>query len=68
MCSCIKKANKTLADFNQQIDTASVLETKGKKARWRERLYIPLSPLPGKAPRSMRLFASFCPMCGKALS
>jgi len=67
MCSCIKKANKTLAGMDMQIDTASVLETQGKKARWRERLYIPLTPIVGKAPKPMRLFVSFCPMCGEAV-
>lgn len=68
MCTCIKKANKQLAEFNLQVETASVLETKGRKARWRERLFIPVTALPYKPPRPMRLFASFCPMCGEAIT
>lgn len=65
MCNCIKMANKALAEHNTAVETVSTITADGK---FRERLCVPTSRINTKKRGTpMRVFASFCPMCGEAL-
>ena len=62
MCDCIRKVNKLLAEHNTEIQTVSLFSPKG---RIEERLAVPTVRLDTKKRVGpMKLFATFCPMCG----
>lgn len=62
MCDCIKKANDALAEHNTAVETVTTITPKGKI---RERLCVPTRRMSTKKRGTpMRVFATYCPMCG----
>jgi len=65
MCDCISKVNRLLREHNTEIDAVSAWHPKG----WiEERLLVPTRRIDSKRRKGpMKVFASFCPMCGKEI-
>lgn len=63
-CGCIKLVNKELAQHNTAVET--VMTFGGGKIR--ERLCVPTTKVDKKKRgNAMKVFATFCPMCGVKL-
>lgn len=62
MCDCIKKVNRMLAKENTTIVTVTAIHPSG----WvEERLCVPTGRVDTRKRKApLRLFATFCPMCG----
>lgn len=62
MCNCVRKVNRLLAEHNTTIVTVTAINPSGG---FEERLCVPTRRVDTrKRKASMRLFATFCPMCG----
>lgn len=65
MCDCVAKVNKLLKEHGTAINTTLVLQDGGK---FKSRLCIPTHRIDGKKRKEpLRVFVSFCPMCGEAV-
>lgn len=63
MCDCVRKVNKLLAEHNTVVEDCTVFSKAGKVE---SRLCVPTVRIDTKKRKGpMRVFASFCPMCGE---
>lgn len=65
MCNCIERANKVLAEKSTAIETVMTF----KDGVMHARLCVPTRRTDGSKRKSpLRVFASFCPLCGEKIS
>ena len=64
MCKCVSLVNKKLAEHNTEICLIGTINP--KNGRYEERMIVPTIKLNNrKRGNAMKVFASYCPMCGE---
>jgi hypothetical protein len=64
VCNCVTKVNKLLTEHNTVLDLVDTIDM--KTGRLEARMTVPVRRLdPKKRKGAMRVFATYCPMCGK---
>jgi hypothetical protein len=64
MCDCVQIVNRELAKYNTHVDMVDTINMKTRK--FEQRMAVPTARVNTKKRGSpMKVFATFCPMCGE---
>lgn len=64
LCDCIAKVNKLLSEHNTAIDMTDTINM--KTGKFEPRMTVPTARIDTKNRKGpMRVFATYCPMCGE---